>query len=270
MTDNTHMSKYSKSIFILLARLTIILLGIALLFLLLVRPQDDSWSRLQQGNALRVAIDPSFPPFDTMTADGQVAGFDVALARELGRRLGVPVTFITIAFDGLADAIIAGRADVVISAFPLDERLTENVRYSHPYFEAGLVMVTRADSSLHSPQQLTSHKIAVEWGSPGDAWAREKGLSDIQRLETPDDALDAVKSGQVDVAIVDAVSAALYSKPGLIIHAPPLVSDPYVIVLPKQAPKLAEAVDKALSEITADGTWETLTEKYFLTPPISP
>lgn len=253
-----------------MARFILTLLGILLLWMLLLRPQDASWQRLQKGQALRVAMDPSFPPFDMLDAQGEVQGFDVDLAREIGHRLDAPVAFIAIAFDGLADAVIADRADVVISAFPLDERLTEDVRYSHPYFEAGLVMVTRADSSLHSSQQLTSHKIAVEWGSQGDAWTREKGLSDILRLETPDDALDAVKRGQVDVAIVDAVSAALYSEPGLIIHAPPLVSDPYVIVLPKQAPKLAEAVDKALSEMIEGGTWKTLAEKYFLTPPISP
>lgn len=264
------MSPRSRSILIFAARMAIALAGIALLYMMLFRAQDAAWQRLQQGEALRVALDPSFPPFDTVNAEGRVAGFDVDLAREIGRRLGVPVTFIPIAFDGLADAVMAGKADVVISAFPLDERLTEDVRYSQPYFEAGLVMVTRADSDLASPAQLANVSVAVEWGGLGDAWAREQKLATILRTDTPDEALNAVLARRADAAIVDAVSAALFAKPGLSIHAPPLVSDPYIIVLPKQAPKLADAVDEALSDIMADGTWAALAGRYFPNPPLRP
>ena len=65
-------------------------------------------------------------------------------------------------------------------------------------------------------------------------------------------------------------TAALFAKPGLSIHTPPLVSDPYVIVLPKQAPKLTDAVNEALTDIMTDGTWGALAGKYFPNPPISP
>jgi ABC-type amino acid transport substrate-binding protein len=264
------MSPRTRSILIFIARMGIALAGIALLYVMLFRAQDAAWKRLQQGEALRVAMDPSFPPFDTVDETGQVAGFDVDLAREIGQRLGVSVTFTAIAFDGLADAVIAGKVDAVISAFPLDERLTEDVRYSQPYFEAGLVMMTRAGSEIASPEQLTNATVAVEWGGQGDAWARERKLPDILRTETPDEALNAVLAGRADAAIVDAVSAALFAQPGLTTHTPPLVSDPYVIVLPKQAPKLADAVDEALSEILEDGTWAALADKYFPNPPIPP
>ena len=250
--------------------MAIALAGIALLYMMLFRAQDAAWERLQQGEALRVALDPSFPPFDDVGPDGQVVGFDVDLAREIGRRLGVPVTFIPIAFDGLADAVMAGRADAVISAFPLDERLTEDVRYSQPYFEAGLVMVTRDESDLASPEQLADVPVAVEWGGQGDAWAREQKLPNILRTETPDDALNAVLDGRAGAAIVDAVTAALFDRAGLIVHAPPLVSDPYVIVLPKQSPKLTDAVDETLANIMTDGTWQTLAGKYFPNPPLPP
>ncbi len=264
------MSPRTRSILIFAARMAIALTGVALLYVMLFRAQDAAWLRLQQGEALRVAMDPSFPPFDTVDEAGQVAGFDVDLARELGRRLHVPVTFIPIAFDGLADAVMAGRADAVISAFPLDERLTEDVRYSQPYFEAGLVWVTPADSDLTTPEQLADGTVAVEWGSQGDAWAREQQLPHILRTETPDEALNAMLDGRADAAIVDAVSAALFPKPGLITHAPPLVSDPYVIVLPKQAPRLTEAVDEALAAMMTDGTWRALAAKYFPNPSIPP
>lgn len=240
---------------------------IALVIWRFLPARDLTWERFQRGEPLRVAIDPSFPPFDTLDEASQVAGFDVDLAQEVGRRIGAPVQFQAIAFDGLVDAVIAGKADAVISAFPLDPRLTRDVRYSRPYFEAGLVLVAPVGSALAGPDDLAGRTAAVEWGSLGDAWAREHGLT-IVRKETPTDALAAVAQEQADVAIVDAVTAALSTPPGLVIRTPPLQSDPYVIVLPLAAPKLAGAVNEALAAMLADGTWQEIAGKYFpVTPP---
>jgi len=246
------------------------MLAIALPAWWFLRPSDNTWARLQRGGALRVAVDPSFPPFDDVDDGGQLIGFDIDLAQELGRRLGVPVEFKAIAFDGLVDAVIADKADVIISAFPYDPRLTQDIRYSQPYFEGGLVLVTRAESPVTGPDDLVGRTVAVEWGSLGDAWARANGL-DIRRQETAADALDAIvidEADAVDAALVDAVTAALSSTPDLVIRTPPLESDPYVIVLSVHAPKLAEAVDDALRHIMLDGTWDNLVQTHFtLTPP---
>lgn len=248
----------------------ILLLVVAAVVLLLASSllpaRDLVWERLQRGEPLRIAIDPSFPPFDTLDGAGEVAGFDVDLARELGRRIGAPVQFQAIAFDGLVDAVIAGKADAVISAFPLDPRLTQDVRFSRPYFEAGLVLVAPAGSAIAGPDDLAGRTAAVEWGSQGDAWGREHGLT-IARKETPAEAMAAVAQGEADVAIVDAVTAALSAPPGLTIRTPPLESDPYVIVIPLAAPKLAKAVDDALAAMLADGSWQKIASAYFPAPP---
>lgn len=268
MMPETGMTRRRWAIFAL--RMALAILGVALLYVLLLRPDDAAWQRLQQGEALRVALDPSFPPFDTVDANGRVAGFDVDLAREIGQRLGVEVAFLPIAFDGLADAVMAGRADAVISAFPRDERLSEDVRYSRPYFEAGLIVVTRAEDAPLDAEQLAPVNVAVAWGGQGDAWARAHNLTHIQRTDTPDEALQAVLDRRADAAIVDAVTAALFPQPGLRMQSPPLVSDPYVIVLPRQAPRLAEAIDAALTDLLQDGSWDALARKYFPNPPFKP
>ena len=260
----------TSRIYLLLA--VVLALAGGILMAKMVRPEKDAtWERLQGGGQLRVAVDPSFPPFDDVNAQGEITGFDIDLASALAQRLGTSPEFIVIAFDGLVDAVLAGKADVVISAFPLDQRLSEDVRYSQPYFDAGLVWVTRAESGLTDPQQLAQTTVAVEWGSQGDAWARAQKLPRVVRYETPDATLAAVLAQEADAAaIVDAVSAGLFPQPGLMIHTPPLTSDPYVIVMPKDAPKLAAAVDAALAEIIAEGEWTRLAEKYFSYPPPQP
>lgn len=236
-----------------------------------IRARDDTWTRLQGGGALRVAMDPSFPPFEQVDADGQLQGFDVDLARLLAARLDVPLEFRAIAFDGLVDAVLADKADVVISAFPLDQRLTKDVHFSPPYFEAGLIWVTRTDSTLAEPEDFTGVQVAVEWGSQGDAWARERGLL-ILRQESAAAALQAVATGKADVALVDAVTAALEAPANLTLHTPPLQSEPYVIVTSVKAPKFAAKVDEVLLEMLEDGTWERLARHYFSQwspPPVS-
>ncbi|NOZ73351.1 MAG: amino acid ABC transporter substrate-binding protein [Chloroflexi bacterium] len=235
-----------------------------------IRARDDTWTRLQGGGALRVAMDPSFPPFEQVDADGQLQGFDVDLARLLAARLDVPLEFRAIAFDGLVDAVLADKADVVISAFPLDQRLTKDVHFSPPYFEAGLIWVTRKDSTLAGPEDFAGMQVAVEWGSQGDAWARERGLL-ILRQESAAAALQAVAAGKADVALVDAVTAALEAPANLTLHTPPLQSEPYVIVTSAKAPKFAAMVDEALLAMLEDGTWERLARRYFSQwpPPVS-
>ena len=57
--------------------------------------------------------------------------------------------------------------DSVVSALPYDERLTKDVGYSEPYFEAGIRMVVRNDSGLTDATELAGRTVAVEWGSTG-------------------------------------------------------------------------------------------------------
>ncbi len=245
------------------------LVALAVLGLRHFRAQDRVWERLQRGGALQVAVDPSFPPFESVDAQGQLQGLDIELAYLLGQRLGVPVQFQAIAFDGLVDAVIAGKADVVISAFPYDPRLTQDVHFTPPYFEAGLLWVTPAASPLSSPDDFPSARLAVEWGSEGDAWARARDLP-VQRYESPGAALQAVVQGEADVALVDAVTAALQAPPTMQLHTPPLSSNPYVLVVAPAAPRLARALDEAILALPEDAAWQALLQQTFNVLPPAP
>ena len=70
-------------------------------------PSDDTWDRICEAGVLLVGMDASFPPFEFISADGTLAGFDIDLAQELGRRLGVEVQFVVnLPYDGLYDALV--------------------------------------------------------------------------------------------------------------------------------------------------------------------
>ncbi len=85
---------------------------------------------------------------------------------------GVQVEIVPIGFDSLLDVLQAGQIDSVVSALPYDERMTKDIAYSTPYFEAGIRLMVRADSTLAGAEQLTNQTVAVEWGSMGDMIGR--------------------------------------------------------------------------------------------------
>lgn len=236
-------------------------------------PRDRVWERIQETGRWRVGLDASFPPFETLDAAGQPVGFDVDLARAIAARWGVQVQFDGIGFDGLVDAVQAGRIDSAISALPYQPERTEDVAFSDTYFEAGLFLVTPAGStSVGSLDDLAGRRLAVEWGSEGDVQARllRRRFSDLVLLpgDTPQAALLAVAEGQADAALVDHVSALQFvaADTRLAIRPPVIVSDPYVMALPRRAPVLQEQVAEALQALRADGTLDALNARWFGTP----
>ena len=254
------------------------LLTLALLALVLgrtvVAPRDRFWERIQQSGRWRVAMDPSFPPFEMLDGAGQPVGFDVDLAQAIAGRWGVQVQLEAIGYDSLVDAVWASKVDSAVSALPLQPQLSQDVSFSQPYFEAGLMLVTAADEqAIASVDDLAGRRVAVEWGSEGDVQARalRRRLPDVQILpqETAQLALQAVAEGQADATLVDNVSARQFvaSDLRLRIHPQPVVSDPYVIVLPRKAPILQRQVGEALEALRGDGTLQSLSEKWLRQAP---
>jgi polar amino acid transport system substrate-binding protein len=215
-------------------------------------------------------MDASFPPFQALDEAGRPVGFDVDLARAIAAQWGVEAQIEGLGFDGLVDAVYAGRIDSAISALPYQPERTQDVAFSDAYFEAGLVLVTPAGSDVvASVNDLTGRRLAVEWGSEGDVQARllRRRFPNLALapLDTPQAALLAVAEGQADAALVDHISALQFtaSDQRLSISPQVVVSDPYVIVLPRKAPELQAQVAQALRALQADGTLDALEARWF-------
>jgi len=239
------------------------------------QPPDAAWQRVQTQKVLTVATDASYPPFSSLDANGNLFGFDVDLADEIGRRWGVQVNYDNITYDALLDTLIAGRDDAVVSAFVAQPERARQVAYTGSYFTSGTVAVTRRGQD--SGQALgadplawaTGKTLAVEYGADGDALARQWAASTtgitIVRKDTADGALTALANGQADAALVDAISAYafLMSHPGLEVTGSPFNPEPYVIAVSINSPELLRQLQKTLAAMRADGTLAILKTKWF-------
>jgi ABC-type amino acid transport substrate-binding protein len=215
---------------------------------------------------LRVGVDASYPPFAVATAD-DLWGLDIDLGRELASRLNIPVRFVNLGFDGLYDALRTDQVDVLISALLVDPTRFGAVRYSPPYFNAGLLLVTTNDD-IRTMSDLSGRALAYEFGSEADSearrWLRRIQPFQTQPYELPAYALDAVRLGQADAALVDAVSAGLYRRehPNWNAQTHIVTVAPYAIASRANRPDVADAISRVLENMLTDGTIDALLDKY--------
>ena len=229
---------------------------------------DRTWERVAASGVLRVAIDPSYPPFEAASGD-EVAGFDADLARLVAARLGVSVAFVPTPFDNLYDVLRTRGADATISALTVRPEERGQVRYSQPYLEAGARILVRADAPFADLPDLAGQTVGAELGSDGDLALRglARRLPALRRdssFESGDAALAALLDGRLDGAAFDGVAALtiLNAHPELRALPPPDPA-PLVVALPRDAAILAPRIDAALADLRADGTLDELTRRWF-------
>ncbi len=245
----------------------VILVGAMVLVGLLVwagqqRPPDRYLEKIKAAGVLRVGLDPTYPPFETIK-DGKVEGYDAELARAIAADLSVRVEFDTLALDTLYDALAAGKVDMLISALPFVYERQADVRYSAPYYQAGQVLLVRAgDKSIGSVADLRGKRVGVELGSAADTQARllaRTAMPDMQldsSYNSPQEAMATLSKGELDAAITDNTSAQAYLRDhpnSLTLPTPPITDEPYVVAMPVQATGLSASVDATIERLRASG-----------------
>lgn len=233
-------------------------------------PRANPLKRIQASGTLRVALDPSFPPFEFVDAAGQVAGLDVDLARAIAARLGVKAHFVTTGYDALYDALTVGRADVIISALYPDPTRMQTFAFSPSYFNAGEVLVVREDSPIASvPADLAGRQVALVFGTEAHMVALrwEQTMSTPPILitgDTPETITSVLAASIVDAIILDNVTAqmALVHTPGLRVLPAPITDEPYTIAARKEDAKLVETISTILEEMQTSGELDAVIQRW--------
>ncbi len=233
------------------------------------RSGDKSWQRVQQAGVLRVGLDPTYPPFEELVGS-DVVGLDVDLARALGQAIGVEVTFTYYGFDGLYDALRIGQVDVLASALTPDAQRTGDFDYNRPYFNAGQVaLARRGEPSLSDlPRDLTGRTLAVELGTDGHvlatSWQRQVANLTVRPFNTPAEALEAVRGGQADAVVLDAIGGrlALRESSDLFLAADALTVEPFALVVRKEDGALLAQLNQALAQLAEGGELAALLNRW--------
>ncbi len=224
---------------------------------------DDTRRRIAASGTLRVGLDPAYPPFEN-DVQGELLGYDVDLARALGQQLELKVTLIPMGYDSLYESLLAGQVDLILSSYPYSPELCRRERCTQPYFEAGQVLVVPRGSDIAGPEDLAGRTVGVEWGGAGDAllrpWEEDGRVGVREPFMSPQEALQALASGEVDAVVVDRISALTSAHSGveLAVLEPPLQSEAFVAVVAGRSVWLHRRLQWALRRLAADGTLQAL------------
>ncbi len=232
------------------------------------RSEDQSWEQVQQTGTLRVGMDATYPPFEYVDENNQIVGFDVDFALEIGRRLGLELTFVNIPYDSLYDSLSTRRVEVLISALVASPELEGKADFTVPYFNAGEHLVVPFGSDIRAMDDLDGLSLAVEYGSGGDVearrWQRRLAALDVVRYPDPDSALLAVVNGETDAALVDGIAARLgvgqHADLSIATHVDDVL---FAVAVGEDSAILLTRLNGVIDEMMRDGTVGALIEKWF-------
>jgi polar amino acid transport system substrate-binding protein len=214
---------------------------------------------------LTIGSDIPYPPFE-QGKPPDYTGFDVDLMDAIAKKLNLQPKWVDTAFGTIFSDEQAGKFDIVASSTTITPAREKKVTFSDPYFKADQSLMVQKGSDLASTSDITSDtSIGVQEGTTGQDYAEKKTDATVQAYAGIGTAFNALQAGQVDGVINDfAVSAfALKKYPELDVVQTIQTGESYGFPMQKENTALQDAVNGALKDLIADGTYDKIFEKWF-------
>src|SRR5262245_31259747 len=223
--------------------------------------------KIKQAGAFRIGTEGTYAPFTYHDASGALVGFDVEIGREIAKRLGVKAEFLEGRWDGLIAGLDADRYDAVINEVGITEARKAKYDFSNPYIASKAVLVVRGDNDeIKSFADLKGKKSAQTLTSNFGKLAESSG-AELVGTDGFDQSIQLVLNGRADATINDSLSFYDFKKhkpdANVKIAAQEENADYSGVIVRKGDPELVAAINKALDEIKADGTYQKIAETYF-------
>lgn len=228
----------------------------------------------QDGKTLRLGIDPNYPPMDSKTPDGKLAGFDVDLGNEICRRLNTHCQWVELEFSGMIPALQARKIDGIMSTMAITEKRLKQIDFSNKLFQFKSRLVARKGVQLQaSADGLHGKRLGVQAGSQFESYAlahwQKSGVT-VVAYQGQDQVLADLVNGRIDAVLLGAVEAeyGFLKKPQgrdfAFVGEPISLGDRGVgIGLRKASVDLKARIDAAIAEMRRDGTYQRIAAKYF-------
>lgn len=235
--------------------------------------KDEDGSSL--GNAkegiLTVGLDDTFAPMGFRTEKGELVGFDIDLANEVGKTMGLKVKFQPIKWESKDLELKSKKIDCIWNGLSVTPERIEAMSLSNKYLDNTIILMTmKKNVKVDKEEDLAKYKIATQEGSSAlDALKGGKAAStytkNIQEYEDYDACILALKSGRADVVAIDQVIGEYKKKQGvkLMNCKYSLGKDAYAIGFRKEDTALKDAVNDAIKKAIDAGTTKKISEKWF-------
>lgn len=238
-------------------------------FAVFAQAADSSWDQVKEKGFMAIGLDDAFPPMGFRLDDGNLTGFDIDAAEELGHRLGIKIKWQPTAWDGVIHSLNAKKFDCIWNGMTITPERAEAVLFTKPYIMDGqIAVISMGNKEVKKSSDLGGKVVGVQKGSPALEAAKtiEPAPSDIREYDTNPKAFLDLESGRIAAVVVDNVSGRYYiaQRPGKYLALTGFISkEPFGVAFRKDDVSLRDMVQKTIDEMVADGTMGKISRKWF-------
>ncbi len=229
----------------------------------------------QEMKKIRIGTEGAYPPFNEMTAAGELVGFDIDIAKALCEKMEAECEFVTQDWNGIIPALQAGKYDAIIASMSITDERKQQVDFSGKYYNTPPAIAVSKDSPLTeaTPETMDGVTLGAQQATTHSNYAEAKlpGV-ELKLYPSAEEYKLDLQSGRIDAAIDDVVVLSQWIETpegacckilGTLTPDPVINGEGAGIAVRKGDDELREAFNKAIDEIRADGTYDTISKKYF-------
>ena len=218
-----------------------------------------------EAGKLTMATNAAFPPYEMTTDNGTIEGIDVETAQAIADKLGLELQIDDMDFDAALLSVQQGKADIAMAGITVTDERKAVMAFSDSYATGIQSIIVPEGSDIASPDDLAGNKIGTQRGTTGYIYCTDDfGEDSVVAYDNGLTAVQALNNGQVDAVVIDNAPAKEYvaANPGLKVLETSYAEEDYAIGMSKDNTALVEAVNAALEELKADGTLQSIVDKY--------
>ena len=223
-----------------------------------------SFEEIKKSGTIVIASEGAFPPFNYFEGP-KLTGFEIDLANAMAAKMGLKVEWKALSFDALLAGLRQDRWDMVIASFGITPERSKAVTFTSPHYCSGGIIVAK-DPAIKTVNDLKGKVVAVQTGTTYlENVEKLPGLKEMKNFPKDTDAHAALVAGRVDAWVTDRFVAmdALKGDAKAGLHTGDFVFvERIATAVQKGNTSLVAAIDKALADLQADGTYEKISKKY--------
>ena len=220
---------------------------------------------------LHMSTNAQFPPYEMTTDDGGFEGIDVEVAQAIADKLGLELVVDDMAFNAALTAVQTGQSDIAMAGITVTPEREAVMEFSNTYANGVQVVIVKEDSPIETVDDLANASmIGCQADTTGYIYCSDTpenggyGEDHVTAYDNGALAVMALVNGQVDAVVIDNAPAQEFvaANPGLKILDTEFANEDYAIGFAKGNTALKDAVNTALEELIADGTVQSIVDKY--------
>ena len=217
-----------------------------------------------EAGKLIMSTNAAFPPYEMVADDGSFEGIDVEVAGAIAGKLGLELVVDDMDFDAALLAVQQNKSDIVMAGVTVTEDRQLIMNFSDSYATGVQVVIVKEGSDV-TLDNLGEKMIGTQRGTTGYIYTSgDYGDDHVTAYDNGASAVQALLNGQVDCVVIDSAPAEAFvaANAGLTILDTEYVTESYAIGVNKDNTALLDAINQALAELTADGTVQSIVDKY--------